>query len=46
MRRHPKEFNLGRHITRFVCGFLPAGYGNNVMTYGFGLPVRPNWRSV
>ena len=21
----PKEFNIGRHITRIVCGFLPAG---------------------
>jgi predicted histone-like DNA-binding protein len=21
----PKDFNIRRHITRFVCGFLPAG---------------------
>ena len=21
----PKNFNIRRHITRFVCGFLPAG---------------------
>lgn len=21
----PKEFNVGRHITRIICGFLPAG---------------------
>lgn len=21
----PKTFNIGRHITRIVCGFLPAG---------------------
>ena len=21
----PKDFNIGRHITRIVCGFLPAG---------------------
>ncbi len=21
----PKEFNIGRHITRIICGFLPAG---------------------
>lgn len=22
---NPKDFNIGRHITRIVCGFLPAG---------------------
>ena len=22
---NPKEFNIRRHITRIVCGFLPAG---------------------
>lgn len=21
----PKQFNIGRHITRIICGFLPAG---------------------
>ena len=21
----PKDFNIRRHITRFICGFLPAG---------------------
>ena len=21
----PKDFNIARHITRIVCGFLPAG---------------------
>jgi hypothetical protein len=22
---NPKDFNIRRHITRIVCGFLPAG---------------------
>ena len=22
---NPKDFNIRKHITRFVCGFLPAG---------------------
>ena len=22
----PKDFNIARHITRIVCGFLPAGH--------------------
>ena len=21
----PKQFNIARHITRIICGFLPAG---------------------
>ena len=42
----PKEFNLGRHITRFVCGFLPAGrriQGRHIL-YDLSDGVKAVWQ--
>ena len=42
----PKEFNLGRHITRVVCGFLPAGrrmQDGNIL-YDFCEGVKAVWQ--
>ena len=48
----PKEFNLGRHITRFVCGFLPASHRvttggsakNGRILYDFSEGVKAVWQ--
>ena len=42
----PKEFNIGRHITRIVCGFLPAGrriQGGHIL-YNFCDGVKAVWQ--
>ena len=42
----PKEFNLGRPITRIVCGFLPAGrriQGGRIL-YDFCEGVKAVWQ--
>ena len=49
---NPKEFNLGRHITRFVCGFLPASHRmstggsvkNGRILYDFCEGVKAVWQ--
>ena len=41
----PKEFNLGRHITRIICGFLPASrriQGGRIL-YDFCDGVKAVW---
>ena len=48
----PKEFNLGRHINRFVCKFLPAshrintgnGTKNGHILYDFCEGVKAVWQ--
>ena len=43
----PKEFNIGRHITRIVCGFLPAGrriHGRHIL-YDFCEGVKAVWQA-
>ena len=42
----PKEFNLGRHITRVVCGFLPAGrrMQDGHILYDFCEGVKAVWQ--
>ena len=42
----PKAFNIGRHITRIVCGFLPAGrrvQGRRIV-YDFCDGVKAVWQ--
>ena len=42
----PKEFNIGRHITRIICGFLPAGRritGGHII-YNFCDGVKAVWQ--
>ena len=42
----PKEFNIGRHITRIVCGFLPAGrriQGRHIL-YDLSDGVKAVWQ--
>ena len=42
----PKEFNIRRHITRIVCGFLPAGRrgeGRHIL-YDFCEGVKTVWQ--
>lgn len=42
----PKEFNIRRHITRIVCGFLPAGrriQGRHIL-YDFCEGVKAVWQ--
>ena len=43
----PKEFNLGRHITRVVCGFLPAGrrIPGGCIVYDFCEGVKAVWQN-
>ena len=42
----PKEFNIGRHITRIVCGFLPAGrrIQDGHILYNFCDGVKVAWQ--
>lgn len=43
---NPKDFNIRRHITRFVCGFLPAGrriQGRHIL-YDFSEGVKAVWQ--
>ena len=43
----PKDFNIGRHITRIVCGFLPAGRritGGHIL-YDFCAGVKAVWQN-
>lgn len=42
----PKEFNIRRHITRIICGFLPAGRriaGGHIL-YNFCEGVKTVWQ--
>ena len=42
----PKDFNIGRHITRIICGFLPAGRriaGGHIL-YDFCDGVKAVWQ--
>lgn len=42
----PKQFNIGRHITRIICGFLPAGrriQGGRIL-YDFCDGVKAVWQ--
>lgn len=42
----PKEFNIRRHITRIICGFLPAGRriaGGHIL-YNFCEGVKAVWQ--
>ena len=43
----PKEFSLRRHITRIVCGFLPAGRrrANHSIVYNFCDGVKTVWQN-
>ena len=49
---NPKEFNIARHISRFICGFLPsgrrinAGRGtkNGPILYDFCEGVKAVWQ--
>ena len=42
----PKDFNIGRHITRIVCGFLPAGrrIQDGHILYNFCDGVKVAWQ--
>ena len=43
---NPKDFNIRRHITRIVCGFLPAGrriQGRHIL-YDFCDGVKAVWQ--
>lgn len=43
---NPKDFNIRRHITRIVCGFLPAGrriQGRHIL-YDFCDGVKAIWQ--
>lgn len=43
----PKDFNIGRHITRIVCGFLPAGrriHGRHIL-YDLCDGVKAVWQN-
>ena len=42
----PEDFNIGRHITRVICGFLPAGrriQGGHIL-YDFCKGVKAVWQ--
>ena len=42
----PKQFSIRRHITRIICGFLPAGRrgsGRNIV-YNFCEDVKAEWQ--
>jgi predicted histone-like DNA-binding protein len=42
----PKDFNIGQHITRIICGFLPAGRritGGHIL-YDFCQDVKAVWQ--
>jgi predicted histone-like DNA-binding protein len=42
----PKDFNIGRHITRVICGFLPSGRriaGGHIL-YDFCDGVKAVWQ--
>ena len=49
----PKQFNIGRHIKRIVCGFLPAGSRINIgkgtknghILYDFCEGVKAVWQA-
>ena len=49
----PKEFNIARHITRFICGFLPSGRRINTgsgtknghIIYNFCDGVKAVWQN-
>ena len=43
----PKQFSLRRHITRIVCGFLPAGrrQSNHSIVYNFCDGVKAIWQN-
>ena len=42
----PKEFNIRRHITRIICGFLPAGRRtqSHHIVYDFCEGVKAVWQ--
>ena len=42
----PKKFSLRRHITRFVCGFLPAGHRDHShnIVYNFCDNIEAVWQ--
>lgn len=43
----PKDFNIGRHITRIICGFLPASrriQGGHIL-YDFCAGVKAVWQN-
>ena len=43
----PKDFNIGRHITRIICGFLPASrriQGGHIL-YDFCAGVKAIWQN-
>ena len=43
---NPKDFNIGRHITRIICGFLPASRriaGGHIL-YDFCDGVKAVWQ--
>lgn len=43
---NPKDFNIGHHITRIICGFLPAGRriaGRHIL-YDFCQGVKTVWQ--
>ncbi len=43
----PKEFNIGRHITRVICRFLPAGrrIADGHILYDFCQGVKAVWQN-
>ena len=42
----PKDFNIARHITRIICGFLPAGrrIPDGRILYDFCDGVKAVWQ--
>ena len=43
---NPKDFNIGRHVTRIICGFLPASrriQGGHIL-YDFCEGVKAVWQ--
>ena len=42
---NPKDFNISRHITRIVCGFLPVGHRDPAgrLIYDFTEKVKVIW---
>lgn len=44
---NPKDFNIGRHITRIICGFLPASHriaGGHIL-YDLCESVKTVWQN-
>ena len=42
---NPNDFNIGKHIRRVICRFLPAGHRNTdgTISYSFSNDVNVEW---